>query len=472
MFIHYKDTIVDSSFLPIFYIFKFSHFQIMNATIVRVEGEIIFHEPALEKLAEFLKLQNTPQILVVTALSEIYTKTEKEINRVHDHGYSTMQFETGLMALGKAISQGSGSTEFELQVRKLNDLLKGIHLAGDYSPALKDQVLSFSEHLTALLLAEKFREKGKTTNVILPDQIGLQVTPDFGNATFRALSNPDPLYLASGSVIIIPGSYGITQTGKTARAGRSAADYSAAFISDQLKAERLVLWNLHTEFTSADTGIVPEAEILKRLTYAEASELAYFEHFDFHPRTVEPLLKGHVPIHIFSSETGNSEPDTVINSEDYISERIVKSIASTDDISVLRLNGPGVGLKPGILAQITGKLSETSINIKSVITSQVSINILLERKSGLKARQIAEGLGFTSVNEIGLLEDVTLIAIIGHGMQDHSGISATLFSAVANHRINVILSGSGASDLVSYLVIKSYDKQKCVRAIYDAFFQS
>jgi bifunctional aspartokinase / homoserine dehydrogenase 1 len=442
----------------------------MSATIVRVEGEIIHYQPALEKLTEFLLLQNTPHILVTTSLIEIYKQTEEEINRVHEPGYSSIQFETSLMALGKAISQGSGSTEYEIQVRRLNDLLKGIHLTGDYSPALKDQVLSFSELLTALLLAEKLQQTVKRAKVILPDQIGLEATPDFGNATFRTLLNPDPLSYTSGSVIIIPGSYGITPAGKIARAGRSAADYSAAFISAQLKATRLVLWNLKTEFTTADTGIVPGAGILNRLTYAEASELAYFEHFDFHPRTVEPLLKSHIPIHIISSETNNFEPDTIINSEDYVSDRIVKSIASTDDISVLKLNGPGVGLKPGILAQITGKLSEQEINIKSVITSQVSINILLGRKSGLKAKQIAEELGFSSVNEIGILNDVTLIAIVGHGMQDHYGISANLFSAVANSKINVILSGSGASDLVSYLVVKSIDKQKCVRAIYDAFF--
>jgi aspartokinase len=134
----------------------------MSATIVRVEGEIIFHEPALEKLSQFLTLQNTPQILVTTALAEIYQKTEKEINRVHESGYSSILFETGLMALGKAISRGSGSTEYDFQVRKLNDLLKGIHLTGDYSPSLKDQVLSFSEHLTALLLAEKYWIGGDT----------------------------------------------------------------------------------------------------------------------------------------------------------------------------------------------------------------------------------------------------------------------------------------------------------------------
>jgi bifunctional aspartokinase / homoserine dehydrogenase 1 len=444
----------------------------MSATIVRVEGEIIHHTVSLEKLNEFLLQQDTPQILVNTALSEIYIQIEEQITHVHDSEYSSKEFKTGLLTLGKATAHGSRLSEYELQVNKLNNLLKGIHLTGDYSPALKEMVLSMSEHLTALLLAEKLNQSGMKTEIILPGQIGLEVTSDFGNATFLSFSGHDLLEKATENIVIIPGSYGITQTGKIARAGRSAADYSAAFISAQVNAKRLVLWNLNREFTSADMEIVAEAEILKRLTYGEASELAYFEHFDFHPRTVEPLLKNHIPIHIISSETENFDAETVINSEDFVSERVVKSVACTDDISVLRLNGPGVGLKPGILAQITGKLSEQSINIKSVITSQVSINILLERKSGSRARKIAEELGFSSVNEIGLLDDVTLVAIVGHGMQDHFGISATLFTAVAESRINVILSGSGASDLVSYLVIKSADKRKCVRAIYNAFFPS
>jgi len=150
----------------------------------------------------------------------------------------------------------------------------------------------------------------------------------------------------------------------------------------------------------------------------------------------------------------------------------VKSIAGTDDLSVLQLNGPGVGLKPGILARITGKLAEEGINIKSVITSQVSINILLGRKEGAVAQRIAGELGFTAVSEITLLDEVTLVAIVGHGMQNHYGISATLFKAVANHQINVILSGSGASDLVSYLVIAEKDKSKCVKAVYQAFIES
>jgi aspartate kinase/aspartokinase/homoserine dehydrogenase 1 len=57
-------------------------------------------------------------------------------------------------------------------------------------------------------------------------------------------------------------------------------------------------------------------------------------------------------------------------------------------------------------------------------------------------------------------------------MQQNYGVSARIFSAVAQHEINVVLSGSGASDLVSYLVVKSSDKEKSVREIYNAFFNN
>ncbi len=147
-------------------------------------------------------------------------------------------------------------------------------------------------------------------------------------------------------------------------------------------------------------------------------------------------------------------------------------MACTDDISLLKLDGPGVGLKPGILARVTTCLNDAGINIKSVITSQISINLILEKSTGEKALGLIKKLGFTSVKDISLQKDVALIGIVGHGMQQNYGVSARIFSAVAQHQINVVLSGSGASDLVSYLVVKSSDKEKSVREIYHAFFHA
>ena len=74
------------------------------------------------------------------------------------------------------------------------------------------------------------------------------------------------------------------------------------------------------------------------------------------------------------------------------------------------------------------------------------------------------------VKEISIEKEVSLIGIVGHGMQNNYGVSAKIFGAVANNKINVLLSGSGASDLVSYLVVKSSDKEKSVREIYNVFY--
>jgi aspartate kinase/aspartokinase/homoserine dehydrogenase 1 len=185
---------------------------------------------------------------------------------------------------------------------------------------------------------------------------------------------------------------------------------------------------------------------------------------------VEPLEHKHIPIQVLNTLTNPGKVDTIINTETFVDDKIVKSVACSDDISLLKLDGPGVGLKPGILARVTTALNDAGINIKSVITSQISINFILEKSTGDRALRVVEKLGFTAVKEIHLVKDVSLIGIIGHGMQANYGVSAKIFTAVAQHRINVVLSGSGASDLVSYLVVKSSDKEKSVLEIYNAFF--
>jgi len=251
---------------------------------------------------------------------------------------------------------------------------------------------------------------------------------------------------------------------------KMAADYTAAFLTKELGISQLELWGLDNDFQRADSRIIENPQVIKRLTYAEASELAYFEHYSFHPRTVEPLEHEHIPIEVLGSDSSDGKVETVINTETFVENQIVKSVACSDDISLLKLDGPGVGLKPGILAKVTSRLNDSGINIKSVITSQTSINFILNRETGEKALDLIHELGFSAVTEISQIKDISLIGVVGHGMQHAYGVSAKIFNAVANNKINVLLSGSGTSDLVSYLVVQKSDKEKSVREIYNAFF--
>jgi len=439
----------------------------MSDKVIRFGGSNVASTSSIKNLIEYLGQFQNRNFIVSSAVPELLQIVENNIRQVYksDAGKVTRQIEQIFIKItGESPTQG-----YQKLVEQYSNILIGIGLIGDYSEALCDQVKSFSEKLTVEIIKTQFQKNGVAVTIIWPEECELFVTPDFGNATYLSV-NSSKLQSLPGGVYLIPGSYGITRQGKIARAGKTAADYTAAFLTYALKIPRLQLWGLDFDFQRADPSIFPTSPRIERLTYAEASELAYFDHYSFHPRTVDPLEHDHIPIEVLNSSTSSGKIDTIINTETYIEDQIVKSVACTDDISLLRLNGPGVGLKPGILAKVTVGLNDAGINIKSVITSQVSINLILEKSAADKALKIMQQPGFSSVKEISVVKNVSLIGVVGHGMQQNYGVSARIFNAVSQGKINVLLSGSGASDLVSYLVVKDEDKHKSVRGIYNAFF--
>lgn len=443
----------------------------MSDRIIRFGGSNIGDSNSVRNLQAFLNQSAGRKIIAVSAIPELLVWVEKKLGNIFQ---SQIPAEEMGLKLNSFFTERVGqqpTSDYLRMAEQLINLLKGIALIGDYSAALKDQVISYSEKLSTEILKARWKLSDNEISIIWPEEIELKATADYGNATFLSL-NTDKIKVLPASVFLIPGTYGITKNGKIVRSGKSAADYTAAALTAFLGVEKLELWGLDNIFQKADPGIVENPPIIDRLTYSEASELAYFDHYSFHPRTVEPLEHLHIPIHVLETATAIGKLETVVNTETFVDDKIVKSVACSDDISLLKLDGPGVGLKPGILAKVTTCLNDAGINIKSVITSQISINLILEKNTGDRALRLIQKLGFSSVKEINLIKDVSLIGIIGHGMQQNYGVSAKIFNAVAQNKINVVLSGSGASDLVSYLVVKSSDKEKSVHEIYKAFFNA
>ncbi len=441
----------------------------MSDRIIRLGGSHIGNTGSLKHLNQFLGKSNGRKFIVVSAIPKLLLLIEQNLDDVFQQNNLKLLDENLSLFFVERVGS-SVSSRYKQLAEQLLGLLKGIALIGDYSASLKDQVLSFAEKLSVEILKEQWQKSVSEIKIIWPENIELQVSPDFGNSTYISV-NTETIKALPEFIFLIPGSYGITAGGKIARTGRLTADYTAAFLTGTLNAKCLELWDLDNDFQRADPQIVSTPPQISRLTYSEASELAYFEHFSFHPRTVEPLELKHTPIVVLDSSTSEGTVKTTINTKTFIEKQIVKCVASTDDISLLKLDGPGVGLKPGILAKVTTKLNDAGINIKSVITSQTSINIVLGKRAGDDALELIQQLGFSSVRAITVNKQVSLIGIVGHGMQNNYGVSSKIFGAVAQNEINVALSGSGASDLVSYLVVNSSDKEKSVRVIYDAFFQ-
>jgi len=448
----------------------------MSNCVVRFGGNSLSKFSVLEAFASLLFESGNDETVVVSAVPEIQQILETGIELLISNSVTAdliiSQIQDLITERLNVFNQSEIDENLNIELKNLQNLLKGIEFTGDFSVSLKDQVISYSERITAGILHLFLNKNQISSTLIFPEDIGLQVTEEFGNATILYDESTDLSAQLPEGINLIPGSYGITSGGKIARLGKRSADYSAAGITRLIGADSLQLWELDNEFRTSDAGYIAKSQLIPRLTYAEASELSYFSEQSIHPRIVEPLISRHIPIHIYRLKNRGKELTTIINSESLVTPNVVKSVVHTEEIAVLKLNGPGVGFKPGILAKVTSAFHQSAINIRSVITSQVSINIILNKTEIEKARQICKQLPLSSVSEIIIEDQVSLIAIVGHGMQQHHGVSAKLFTAVAQHKINVLLSGSGASDLASYLIVDQKDTRKAITEIHNIFFKS
>jgi len=306
----------------------------MSNCVVRFVGNSLSKFPVLEAFASLLSESGNNKTVVISAVPEIQQILEQGIELLISNSVTSDQIISQIQNLVTERLNVFHQPEFDEnlnnELKNLQNLLKGIEFTGDFSVSLKDQVISYSERITAGILHLFLRKNQISSNLIYPEDIGLHVTKEFGNATFLYEESTDLPTLLPKGINLIPGSYGITSGGKIARLGKRSADYSAAAITRLTEAECLQLWELDKEFRTSDSEFVAESKLIPRLTYSEASELSYFSELSIHPRIVEPLINNHIPIHVYRLKNKGKELTTIINSETFVSQNVVKSFVHTE----------------------------------------------------------------------------------------------------------------------------------------------
>ena len=357
---------------------------------------------------------------------------------------------------------------------QLARLLYGVSYTEELTPRTKDLIHSYGERLSVPLLAAALNNEGVRSKALEADAIGMITDGVFSHASVKFDEAAPRLRtslvpLTKKLVPVITGYFGCDSKGRTTTFGRGGSDYTAAVLASALEASCVELWKDVDGFMSADPKVVKEAHLIRELSYDEAAELAYFGSKILHPRTVEPLIQKGIPLLIRNAKypTGTG---SVISGERRQKEDVVKSVAHTSKIGFLKIQGPAVGYKPGVLMNIVSRLSADGINIKSVLTAQTCINILLDGADTLAGMRSLQGLYEGSIAKIERVDDVGLIAVVGEGLIEKKGLGARVLRAVAGKGVNVEMVAAGASKVAMYFLIKERSMRDAVRAIHEEFF--
>ena len=276
-------------------------------------------------------------------------------------------------------------------INQLKEYFTAISYVHDVPRPSGALILSYGERMSALCMNEILKSQGLISTLALPEDLKLITDGEFHNATVDFSKSKVKENLPQQDIICIPGYYGVSEEGKTTLLGRGGSDYAAAAIAHCLDSPSLDLWKDVQGFMSGDPKLVSNAQCIKELAYNEAAELAYFGAKILHPRTVEPLKEKNIPVRLFSinEQTDKLTPATIISNKTDES-RIIKSVTYSKAFGVIKLKGSGLGVKPGVLADVTKLLHLNQININSVLTSQIAINIILKKEDIDNAKSLIE----------------------------------------------------------------------------------
>lgn len=454
----------------------------MSRSVIKFGGSDLKTTNDVKRIIEILHTYDRPVALVFSAFFGI---TDMLIDSLAEAEKGTLDIENltdNILRLKqRTIEENIDSKEDArsavakvlAQVIELKQYLKAISYVHDVPRPSRALILSYGERLSALCLSEIFKANGLDAILALPEDLELITDGEFENATVDFKQSKVKENLPKNDVIAIPGYYGISEEGKTTLLGRGGSDYAAAAIAYCLDAPSLDLWKDVKGFMSGDPKLVDTPQCVEKLNYNEAAELSYFGAKILHPRTVEPLKTKNIPIHLYSinGDLTQLKPATVISHESD-DNKVVKSVTYNNAFGVLKLKGSGLGIKPGVLADVTNLLNINEININSVLTSQIAINLILDKGDLDRAKDLVEQLNIPVMEDTEIWKNVSMIAVVGNKIIENYGISSRIFSSLAAEKINVKMNCTGASPIVSYFIVDEIDMHRTIQAVHKELFNN
>jgi aspartate kinase len=336
------------------------------------------------------------------------------------------------------------------------------------TPRLSDAVSANGELLSSHVAAAAFRAVGVNGRRVDVRPL-MRTNDDFTRAAVQFdVANPRlkssfvPL-LAEEYVPVTQGFVGSTAEGVTTTIGRGGSDYSASIIGAALNAEEIQIWTDVDGIMTTDPRIVPEAAKVKIISFAEASELAYFGAKVLHPSTLLPAMAKDIPVCVCNSR----RPDvagTAIVRQAPASHAVGKAIAFKRGITVVNVASSRMLMAHGFLARLFEVFNKHETPVDMVATSEVSVSMTLDDTRHLDAI-------ITDLSECGdvtVEKDQALICLVGEQLKYTPGVAARIFSSISEVNVSMISHGASAIN-VSFIVANSA-VESAVKALHEEFF--
>ena len=164
-----------------------------------------------------------------------------------------------------------------------------------------DQIIGYGELVSTTLVSAYLNEVGVQNT--LKDAREVIKTDNYyrtGNVNWALTQELISMQFSNTGLVITQGFLGSDSNNFTTTLGREGSDYTAAIFAFCLNADSVTIWKDVPGVLNADPRAFNDTQLLNTISYREAIELAFYGASVIHPKTLQPLQKKEIPLHVKS----------------------------------------------------------------------------------------------------------------------------------------------------------------------------
>jgi aspartate kinase len=237
-----------------------------------------------------------------------------------------------------------------------------------------------------------------------------------------------------------------------------------------LKADSCEIYTDVDGVYTADPRLVPSAKKIDEISYDEMLELASLGAKVMQARSVEFAKKFKVKFEVRSSF--NHNPGTIIREEHAAMEDVVLRGVSLEK-NQAKVTVFGVPDKPGTAAGLFSALAESGTNVDMIVQNvsaagMTDLTFTLAKDDLSHARKVIEAqVALIGAHGHKAVDGIAKLSVVGIGMRSHTGVAATLFSALAEAGVNIQMIST--SEIKISVIINESEGPRATQAVHDAF---
>ena len=243
-----------------------------------------------------------------------------------------------------------------------------------------DQVIGFGELLSTTIISQYLNDNGiknnwiDVRNLIKTDSNYRDAGIDWEETQTNISNNINKSLLN-----ITQGFLGSDANFFTTTLGREGSDYTAAIFAYCLNAKSVTIWKDVPGVLNADPRYFQHTQLLRKIPYQEAIELAFYGASVIHPKTLQPLQQKEIPLYVRSFVNPTEEGSAVCNVAS-LEPKVPCFILKKDQILLsLSSRDFSVIMEEGI-SYIFKSLHKAQMKVSVIQNSAISFSVCIENK--------------------------------------------------------------------------------------------